>query len=594
MLVPLVPSCARRLSIAGMLLLVWTPPAQATAQPSPKILHQGIGCIVAGQHAVIEALVEPADELVTVKVYFRAEIYPSFFYVEAALTGARYQAVLPRPTRDISGVVYYLEAVDRAFSSFRTEEFRPRVVLAESDCEEDERKPAYVAGPAEIAVGATAPGSSLPPGFLTEGIAGTIVAAGRAAGGSTAAVVGIGAAAGAAVGVGVLVSGGSDSITTSIPLGGGVSTTAPATTSIQPTTSIPASSGPVVACFDTSPDPPTIRVGETIRFDASCSQPRDQIATYVWNFNDGRDGRDGRVVTRQYASPGAFPAVLVVTDGNGTQARVEKEVRVSDTSGGPGGPAPGPGPTTTVPGTADLQLTGLSSPSPRRNVEVNYTANYRNAGPDLDPTVTLVLSLNAAGAGGAPTPVSTPGCGTSSGAGSLTVSCFVGSLAAGATGSTRIRVKFPSTDTYSVTATIFGGASDPNSGNDSRTVSTRVTLKTGEAFETSFLSEIDSETGAEVRASIEMNGLSLSPPTGRGQSLHRMTPQPGTNVVTLYAASRELEGALWKIDYSRTEGFVPGSISVDSGEVVSSSPRAVTFRLAGSETRIRFRFEMEQ
>ncbi len=133
--------------------------------------------------------------------------------MEAAPSGGRYEAVLPRPTRDVSGIVYYLEALDRAFSSFRTEEFRPRVVLDESDCEEDETRPAYVEGPAAITVGATVPGSSCRRDFVSEGIAGAIVAGGRAAGSSTATIIGVGAAAGAAAGVGVLV-GGSDSNST--------------------------------------------------------------------------------------------------------------------------------------------------------------------------------------------------------------------------------------------------------------------------------------------------------------------------------------------------------------------------------------------
>ncbi|HLE69791.1 MAG TPA: PKD domain-containing protein, partial [Vicinamibacteria bacterium] len=320
-----------RLTTAGWLLLSCVLARPATAQIAPRILHDGLGCIVAGQHAVIEALVEPTDDLITVKVYFRAEIYPAFFYVEAAPSGGSYQAVLPRPTRDVSAVVYYLEAVDRAFNSFRTEEFRPRVVRDPADCDEDSRQPAYVEGPDGITVGATAAGSRFPPGFLTEGIVGTITAAGRAAGGSSGTLIGIGAAAGAAAGVGILVGG--DEETTTIPAAGGPTTTVPITTSAL-TTSVPATG--VVACFDTTPNPPTIPVGETVRFDASCSQPADQIASYVWDFNDGRDGREGRVITRQYQSAGVFPAELTITDIRGVQARVEKEVRVNETSGGPG------------------------------------------------------------------------------------------------------------------------------------------------------------------------------------------------------------------------------------------------------------------
>jgi hypothetical protein len=582
-----------RLSTAGWLLLSCVLARPATAQIAPRILHDGLGCIVAGQHAVIEALVEPTDDLITVKVYFRAEIYPAFFYVEAAPSGGSYQAVLPRPTRDVSAVVYYLEAVDRAFNSFRTEEFRPRVVRDPADCDEDSRQPAYVEGPDGITVGATAAGSSFPPGFLTEGIVGTITAAGRAAGGSTGTLIGIGAAAGAAAGVGILVGGG-DAETTTIPAAGGPTTTVPITTSVPLTTSVPAT-GPVVACFDTVPNPPTIPVGETVRFDASCSQPRDEIASFVWDFNDGRDGREGRVVTRQYQSAGVFPAELVVTDIRGVQARVEKEVRVNETSGGPG-PGPGPGPTTTVPGSADLQVTSLNltTPPPRVNQVEGYNVGYRNAGPDLDPTVTLVVSFNAAGAGGPPLPVSTPGCGTSSGGGSLTVSCFIGSLASGAAAAKAISVRFPNIDTYSVTATIFGGTSDPNPGNDSRTVNTGVNpLKAGGALETSFVSEIQSGTPGPIQASIEMNGLGISTTHGGGPSRLRMKPQPGPNVLAGYAAASDLEGALWKLDFSQTEGFVPGSITVESGEVIMASAHGVVFRLAGSETRIRFRFRMD-
>src|SRR3972149_5999856 len=181
---PSSPSCAWRLSIAGILVLWWALPRPATAQIAPRILHDGLGCIVAGQHAVIEALVEPTDDLITVKVYFRAEIYPAFFYVEAAPSGGSYQAVLPRPTRDVSAVVYYLEAVDRAFNSFRTEEFRPRVVRDPAGCGEGFRQPAPVEGTGGIPVGPPAAGSRFPPGFLTEATVGPITAAGRAAGGT--------------------------------------------------------------------------------------------------------------------------------------------------------------------------------------------------------------------------------------------------------------------------------------------------------------------------------------------------------------------------------------------------------------------------
>ena len=80
-----------------------------------------------------------------------------------------------------------------------------------------------------------------------------------------------------------------------------------------------------MACFDTNPDPPTIPVGGTVRFDASCTQPyRTGIATYAWNFNDGRGNRDGRVVSRVYNTEGVFPADLTVTSLDGATDRVSR------------------------------------------------------------------------------------------------------------------------------------------------------------------------------------------------------------------------------------------------------------------------------
>jgi hypothetical protein len=90
-----------------------------------------------------------------------------------------------------------------------------------------------------------------------------------------------------------------------------------------------------------------------------------------------------------------------------------------------------------------------------------------------------------------------------------------------------------------------------------------------------------------------MNGLGISTTHGGGPSRLRMKPQPGPNVLAGYAAASDLEGALWKLDFSQTEGFVPGSITVESGEVIMASAHGVVFRLAGSETRIRFRFRMD-
>ena len=163
----------------------------------------------------LKALVNPTDGLTTVKAYFRANLYPQFFYVEMVLAGDVYQGVLPKPSPEITGLHYYLEAMDSSFNSVRTAEYTPEVVSNETSCREQNPTPAaYLDGAGAITVGSTGGGSAMPSGFLSEGIAATIPAIGRTTGGSGLLIGGGVAAAGAAVGVGVLVAGGENSTTT--------------------------------------------------------------------------------------------------------------------------------------------------------------------------------------------------------------------------------------------------------------------------------------------------------------------------------------------------------------------------------------------
>ncbi len=368
-----------------------------SSQPGPRILHAGLNCILAGENVILEALVEPPDELITIKAYFRADIYALFYYVEMTQVGAVYQAVLPKPSPQISGVIYYLEAVDSAFNSARTAEFHPEVVVDQSSCREtNPMPPAYFEGPANITVGATGEGASFPPGFLTEGIVGTIAATGRvvASGGAGAGTaLAVAAAGGAAVGVGLLVRGGDSTTTTSVGSPGGG--TSPATTSAPATTTSPAGSI-AMACFATSPDPPTIPVGGTVRFDASCTQPdRTGIATYAWNFNDGRGNRDGRVISRVYNNEGVFPADLTVTSLDGATDRISRDVRVeaAQPPPPPGGGGPGP------PTTADVQVTMSSSPA-AANVPVGSTVTYTITVQNNGPLTANAVSFNHSLTGG--------------------------------------------------------------------------------------------------------------------------------------------------------------------------------------------------
>jgi chitodextrinase len=63
--------------------------------------------------------------------------------------------------------------------------------------------------------------------------------------------------------------------------------------------------------------PVEAKVGETVTFDGSGSQPGSSpIAGYDWVFGDGNTG-SGAVVTHIYATAGTYQVTLTVTDQNG-------------------------------------------------------------------------------------------------------------------------------------------------------------------------------------------------------------------------------------------------------------------------------------
>ena len=420
------------------------------AQTGPRILHDGLRCVLSAEHLILEALVEPTDGLTTVKAYFRANLYTQFYYVEMVPAGNVYQGVLPKPSPEITGLHYYLEAMDSSFNSARTAEYTPEVVSNETSCREQNPTPAaYLDGTGAITVGSTGGGSAMPSGFLSEGIAATIPAVGRTTGGGSGLLIGGAAAAGAAVGVGVLVPGGDDSAgnsTTTIT--GGVTTTAATTSVPGATTTLPSES--VMACFETSPSPPRIGVGGSIRFDASCTKPlREEIQSYVWDFHDGRGGREGRVVNRVYNTPGTYGAVLTVTTLAGAQDTFEMDVVVEETAAPPGGGGtPGP------PTTADVEL--LTSGS--LGVVVTHTFTIRNNGPLAANGVTFSTTISGAYTGYSGS--------LTSGFSSCTfadpsVNCTAATMAPGASFSVTVTVT-PTTPTTIISTATSGSVSPPD------------------------------------------------------------------------------------------------------------------------------------
>ncbi|MGH9462649.1 MAG: PKD domain-containing protein, partial [Vicinamibacteria bacterium] len=292
---------------------------------SPLIAHDPVECVVEERHPLFRASVATAEGLHTVKLYFHAQDYNDFYYVEMVDRGSgAYEASLPIAAPETAAFVYYIEAVDLLFNTSRTEEYVTRVT-SDQDCDSEE-------GPPPIVVGSTAPGAAvIPPGFAATGIERFISSTGAATGVGggglgTVGVVAIGGGVAAGVTAGVL--GGDDEPTPDPPA------PPPPPTPVPPEPPEPQGTDPV-ACFHTDPNPPVLDVNEPIRFDGSCStadEPQaqladeDRIQMYQWKFGDGRPDKEGRVVNHIYVRGGSFFARLTVEDSLGNTDTMEVEI----------------------------------------------------------------------------------------------------------------------------------------------------------------------------------------------------------------------------------------------------------------------------
>jgi hypothetical protein len=395
---------------------------------------------------VVEARVPDAEALIGLRLYFRADVQGELYFLEMRREGDRFRAWLPGPAPGTRGLVYYLQTAGASSENARTEPFHPAVVLDPDACRGPHRDSFPKNELLEATFSASGPGSAFPPGFLADGL--------RPERNERGAVQ-------------------TSSSTTSSVLGG--ATTTVSTTSSSRTTTVPMASG-LEACFETEPMPPILPVGGSVLFDAACSRAgRDPIASYLWSFNDGGARAEGPVVSRVYNQVGIFPAELAVTDVAGNESRVRVDVRVEDVPRPAPAPGRAPGASTTVPGAADLAITGISPvPNVPAGAGAVYTIHFGNDGPDADPSVSLVALFEKATEGAPPAAVDAPGCSSASERGALVVTCALGAMGPGVADARVLTVSYPVPDTYFVTVTIAGGTADPVPRNNRASLATTV------------------------------------------------------------------------------------------------------------------------
>ncbi|MGH9461617.1 MAG: PKD domain-containing protein, partial [Vicinamibacteria bacterium] len=418
-----------------------------------------------------------------------------------------------------------------------------------------------------IRVGSTGSGPNLPPGFSQDGIDGYITqdgtvidsgdtveesaptdrepptesseAAESGGGGGGKAVLIVAGVAGAAAAGGLAVLGARDE----------------------------AAPEPLIACFTTSPDPPVIGQGENIRLDGSCSEPAGSITSYEWDLGDGRR-REGISINPAYRTGGTFTVSLTVSDGaqSNTTARTvtvranEADLRLAKrgfnfrdfilfglaaTNEGPND-ATGVVLTDTIPSSVKIQPESIAVDDQR----VSCTSD--------GSTLTCKLSLLTARQGFAVTFRTTPASGSI-------------------------------VNTARVTAIEF----DPDPLNNEATLTLSSGHRTATVGATSFMSSLKGgDPDAVARGRVVINSAQADA-TGSSAPFRHSARGREENTVEAYSESG-LEGeGLWQFDFSGDQHFIPGSIKVELGQVLSRDAHSVVFRLSGAPgERIKFTYRL--
>jgi hypothetical protein len=249
--------------------------AVAAAAPGPVLEHSGVACMVAERYPQLDARAADPDAVARMRIQFKGEGGTAWYFVDMKRSGPVFSGVLPKPSKSLSRVVYYIEASDRDFRETRTQEFAAAVVPEPGMCA-DPKTMAGALSAASVIVGGPSGAAAVPLGFSGAGVTSASAAgtAGAAAG-TSGAGGGVGIGAIAAIGAGAAAAGAAVAVSQGGGDDGPSSGGAPSTTT---TTTLPA--GPACpACYGgtwqavatiTLITPP-VRCGE---LETSVGQPR--------------------------------------------------------------------------------------------------------------------------------------------------------------------------------------------------------------------------------------------------------------------------------------------------------------------------------
>ncbi len=543
--------------------------APASAQPL-AITHDGLDCWPSDLYPILSGAFSPPDDVRSVRIYFRSEVYPDFYFVDATVQAdGRLEAVLPMAAPGTPRVIYYIEAVTRAFESTRTREWDPEV--SESDeCRRRDPLLALFQGkiPNIVISSVRAGAPAFPPGFMTAGI----VAAGSGGLGATA-IVGI-VAGGVAGGV-VIANGGEGP-----PSATTTALAAPSSTSI-PSGSI--STAPSSTTSAPGTPPPSTTSAPTTTSTPGASTTTTAIPTTTTTTA-------GSPTTTTVLPPTTTSAPPTTTSTSPTTTSVPTTTSTppTTTSTPPTTTSIPPTTTTSAPPGADMAVTISAPASARIGTLIRYQVVVRNNGPAAASGARATISL--------PLGVTFQSASLGSCSGFFgTVQCDLGAMAAGGTATIQIAVLTFQLGTVTASASVGANQPDPAPGNNNASATTNVTLLLRESPDSFALLSVqldvppgDGRDSGEVVVGSRLAGVDDTAPVELSVS-----SEPGEYVVEAVLTGASGRRGKWRFDFRVAPEIEVAEILVDAGSVATTEPRAVSFHTRGeSGERLRFRYRL--
>jgi hypothetical protein len=138
------------------------------------------------------------------------------------------------------------------------------------------------------------------------------------------------------------------------------------------------------------------------------------------------------------------------------------------------------------------------------------------------------------------------------------------------------------------------------SGNNSDSHSTGIALRAPDFAQRQLSTSVTSALEApppdgRLKGQVSINGQKTDNTDNSSPFRHPYSGPAGENVIEAYLVAGDTREGRWRFDFREAAHFEPGSIRVDSGQVISIGPQEVVFRVTDPNgPRIRFRYRLRR